>query len=246
MTVDHLSTRYVKFTRGDGAADHACFAATLTITVALPAGVASRPFFFWNQKGSQPVPLALAGTTATASVPWDTCSWPGNAGYLALPNDTTTLDTADFRVDASLSVDLTKPASATAPPSQGTIYGGQSDVSNADVAPTIALFGPLLLTVPASAPQLRLIVESTDVGKVHATLGNVDLGTPAVRAGNNDLRFTIPKSLLPALRRSSAAAGNVLSLTPVSASGAATGTAVTRTVAVTAAAAPKKRTKHKK
>jgi hypothetical protein len=77
---------------------------------------------------------------------------------------------------------------------------------------------------------------------VHAQLGSVDLGSPAVRAGNNDLRFTIPKSLLSTLR-TKAAAGNVLTLTPLSTSGAVSGTAVTRDVKV--AAAPKaKKKKH--
>jgi hypothetical protein len=64
-----------------------------------------------------------------------------------------------------------------------------------------------------------------------------------VRAGNNDLRFTIPKSLLSALRRKLAAGTNVLSLTPVSPSGTVAGAPVTRTVSVTAA--PKKSKKHK-
>ena len=242
VNVDHLATRYIQLTRGDGADDHACFAATLTVTVTIPSGVTSRPFIFWNQEGGRPVALALSGATATGAIPWDTCAWPGNAAYLALPNDTTTVDTADFHVTVDLAV-TDVPTSATAPPSQGSIYGGQQNVSNAEIAPTIALFGPLLLRVPASDPQLRLIVESTDVGKVHATLGSVDLGTPAVRAGNNDLRFAIPKSLLSALRRKLATGTNVLSLTPVSPSGTVTGAPVTRTVSVTAA--PKKSKKHR-
>jgi hypothetical protein len=231
VSVDHLATRYVKFTRGDGAADHACYAATLTLSVTIAAGVTSRPFFYWRQKGNAPVPLAVNGSTATASLPWDTCFWGSTAGYLILPNDTTAVDAADFVVSSSLTVDPNTPASATAPPSQGTIYGGQTTVPNGDAAPSIEVFGPLVVQVSSSNPVLRLIVESTGDGKVHATLGTVDLGSPAVRAGNNDLRLTIPRSLLTSLRRSSSAA-NVLTLTPVSASGAVTGTAITRNVAV--------------
>lgn len=231
VAVDHLATQYVKFTRGDGAADHACFAATLTLTVTIPAGVTSRPFFYWRQKGTSPVPLAVNGSTATASLPWDTCFWGSTAGYLILPNDTTNVDAADFVVNSSLTVDPNTPASATAPPSQGTIYGGQTNVPTADVAPSIEVFGPLVMQVSSNNPVLRLIVESTGDGKVHAMLGSVDLGSPTVRAGNNDLRFTLPKSLLSSLRTKSAA-GNVLTLTPISSSGAVSGVAVTRTVAI--------------
>ena len=239
VDVDHLTTRYLEFTRGDGSDAHACFAATLAINVEIPSGVTSRPSFVWP--GSAPVALSISGSTASATVPWDTCNWSSTAGYLALPNDTTTVDAADFVVSSSITVDPNTPASATAPPSQGSIYGGQSDVSNAEVAPTISLFGPLLLKVPASAPLLRLIVESTDAGRIEATLGGVDLGSPSIRAGNNDLRFRIPKSLLSSLRRSSAAGADTLSLTPVSPSGAALGQPVTRRVVL--APVPKKKKK---
>lgn len=231
VSVDHLATRYLKLTRGDGAADHPCFAATLTITVTLPAGVNARPFFFWNQKGSTGVPLAVSGSTASATVPWDTCLWSSNAGYLALSNPSTSVDAAEFVVSTALSVDLNTPAASTAAPPQSSVYGGVSPVPTTEQAPTIALFGPLLLRVPAKSPTLRLIVQSSGEGRLHATLGSLDLGTPTLRAGNNDLRFKLPKSFLSALRRSSAAK-NVLTLTPLAPSGA-TGQAVTRRVALT-------------
>lgn len=242
VTVDHLATRYAQFTRGDGAADHPCFAATLTITVKLPSGVTSRPFFYWSAKGSHPVALAIANGSAAAALPWDTCLWSADAGYLALPNAGGP-DTAPFKVTWQLTVDPNTPAAASAAPAQLPVYGGQTNVSNADVAPEISLFGPLLLKVSAASPTLRLIVESSGEGKVHATLGTLDLGTPALRPGNNDLRFTLPKSALASLRRRLSAAGNVLTLTPVSSSGAATGAAVTRTVTVTVPA--HKKTKKK-
>ena len=239
LSVDHLATRYVKFTRGDNAGDHPCFAASLTVTVTIPSGVTSRPYFYWNGKGSAPLALAVSGSTATATVPWDTCLWSANAAYLALPNATTTADAADFLVKSTLTVDPNTPASATSAPSQTPVYGGQTPVSNADAAPQISVFGPLLLKVAATSPTLRLIVEASGEGQLHATLGSVDLGTPSLRPGNNDLRFALPKSVLASLRRRASAAGNVLTLTPVSSSGSATGTAVTRTVTVTPAA-PKK------
>jgi hypothetical protein len=244
VAVDHLSTRYIAFTRGDGAADHPCFAATLTVTVTVPSGVSSKPTLFWNVKGSAPVALAGSGSTLSATIPWDTCFWSKNAAYLALPNTTTTVDAAAFVVGGSVTVDPNTPAAATAPPDQAPVYGGTTTTPTADVVPAITLLGPLLLHVSADSPTLRLIVEASGEGKVHALLGSVDLGTPTLRAGNNDLRFTIPKSVLGTLRRS-AAAGNVLSLTPLSPSGAATGTAVTRTVSVTAPAKPKAKPKPK-
>jgi hypothetical protein len=247
VPVDHLATRYVTFTRGDGLADHPCFAATLTINVTIPTTspqVMSRPYFYWNGKGSTPIALAVNGNKATTSVPWDTCLWVSNAGYLSLSNLSTDVDSVDFVVDSSLDVTDT-PASPTSAPAGQSVYGPVTPVSNADTPPGITLFGPLLLQVSAAKPQLRLIVESTGDGKVHAMLGSVDLGSPDVRAGNNDLRFTLPKSLLSSLRRSSAA-GNMLTLTPLSPSGAAIGTAVTRNVAVAAAPKPKAKPKKKK
>lgn len=240
--VDHLATKYLAFTRGDGLGDHPCFAATLTINVVAPAGVNARPVFWWNQAGSTPVALTANGTTWSAAIPWDTCNWPANKGLLSLTNPSTTTNAAQFVVSSSLTVDPNTPAAPTTAPAPQPVSGPVVPVSNADVPPGITLFGPLLLQVSAANPQLRLIVESTGEGKVHAQLGSVDLGSPAVRAGNNDLRFTIPKSLLSTLR-TKAAAGNVLTLTPLSTSGAVSGTAVTRDVKV--AAAPKaKKKKH--
>ena len=64
FNVDHLATRYVEIDRGDGAADHACFAATLTITVQIPPGVTSKPSFFWNGGGS---PVDLSSTRSLSS-----------------------------------------------------------------------------------------------------------------------------------------------------------------------------------
>jgi hypothetical protein len=89
---------------------------------------------------------------------------------------------------------------------------------------------------------------------VLASLGGVSLGSADLRPGNNDVRFALPKSLLPRLRRAAAAGSNVLTLTPVSPSGAK-GTPVTRKVLIAAvngvvkkaakAPAPKKRLKRR-
>jgi hypothetical protein len=230
-SVDHLAARYVAFTRGDGAGDHPCFAATLTITVGIPAGVAAKPYFYWNQKGSSAVALSVSGSTATATVPWDTCLWAANAGYLVLPNPTTTINAALFTVSAHVTVDPNTPAAATTAPAAQTIYGSTVSVESAQVPPAIALLAPQLLRVSAASPTIHVVVQSSGDGSLQATLGSVSLGSATVRAGNNALQFTVPKGLLTTLRRS-AAAGNVLTLTPISPSGTVTGTPVTRDVAL--------------
>jgi hypothetical protein len=233
VAVNHLAARIVSFARGDGHGEHACFKATLTLNVAVPAGTGSRPFWRWSGDAA-PAPLAVSGSTATITVPWDTCTWSSGAGYLVLPNASTTVDAADFTVSGTLSVDQTAPATPGADPTPATLTGPIVAVPTAAVPPTIDVLSPLLLHVSAAAPTLRLIVSSSNDGAVHVTLGSADLGSPAVRMGNNDLRFALPKSLLSALRRSTAA-GNVLTVTPVASTGAATGRPVTRSVAVTPA-----------
>jgi hypothetical protein len=238
FSVDHLATRYIAFTRGDNAGDHPCFQATLTITVGYPSTITARPVFYWNAPGTAGVELTpTSSTSATATLPWDTCRWANNKGLLSLTNSSTTTNAALFTVASSIAVDTTKPASATAGPSQLPVYGGQTTVPNGDIAPSIDVFGPLVLHVSASRPVLRLIVQSSGDGVLLAYLGSVSLGTPTLRAGNNDLRFTVPKTLLTRLRRSASLA-SLLTLTPKSASGAVFGTMVSRQVTVTPAAKP--------
>jgi hypothetical protein len=245
FSVDHLATRYIAFTRGDNAGDHACFQASLAITVTYPSSVNARPVFYWNVPGTAGVELTpTSSTSAAATLPWDTCLWATNKGFLSLTNSSTTVNTALFTVTSNLTVDPTKPASATSGPTQLPIYGGQTQVSTGDVAPTISVFGPLLYQVPTTSPVLRLIVESTGDGVLRAQLGSVTLGSPPLRAGNNDLRFTLPKTLLTQLRRSSSAL-RLLTLTPTSTSGAVVGTAVSRQVTVVTPKAAKHRAKKK-
>jgi hypothetical protein len=228
VPINHLSTRIVEIDRGDGQASEACYAATLTISVAVPAGTLSQPVFWWAVKGSSPVPLTVSGTTASASVPWDTCTYASTKGYLALTNASTSVDAADFVVTLSMSVDTNTPATPYAVPDPVFMPTPTVPVSSADVAPTLSLFGPQILKLGAGDTQLRLIVESSAQGSVQATLASTSLGKAQIRGGNNDLRFTLPSGLLKTLRRSASAA-NVLTLTPSSPSGTV-GQAVTRTV----------------
>jgi len=243
VTVNHLATRYIEFQRGGGQSDPSqpCFAATLSISVALPAGVQSKPMFYWKATGSSPVGLSVSGNTATGAIPWDTCNWLGSAGYLSLPNASwgaTAVDGADFVVSASLSVDTTKPATTSAAPLPVSIWGPVVSAPSSDAPPAITVYGPELLRLSATQRQIRLIVESSGSGTLQAAIGSTALGAGSLRPGNNDLRFTVPASLIASLRRQ--AATNLLTLTPVSPSGAVTGQPVTRQVAFAAVKAPAK------
>jgi hypothetical protein len=231
VPVDHLSARYVTFQRGDGDGSHPCYAATLSITVTMPDGTSSRPYFVWDDPSSTPVALSVNGNTATTTVPWDTCAWGTKRGWLSLPNASTTVDGATFTVASSVSVDTNTPAAAASAPTGPTIWGTTVPVPTTDVAPLIDVFGPELLKLSATDPTIRLIVSSSGVGSVNATLGTRTLGSRPLRAGNNDLRFVVPKGLLTTLRRA-ASAGHILTLTPMSTSGAVAGQPVTRHVTI--------------
>ena len=249
VPVDHLSTGYVSFQRGDGDGTHPCNAATLSITVTMPSGTSSRPYFFWDDVNSSPVALSVNGNTATTTVPWDTCMWGAKQfGWLSLPNASTTVDGATFTVASSVTVDPNTPASPGSAPTGPTIWGTTVPVPTTDVAPLIDVFGPELLTLSAADPTIRLIVSSSGPGAVNATLGSATLGSRTLRAGNNDLRFAVPKGLFTTLRRSASAAATLLTLTPVSTSGAVAGQPVVRHVSL--AQTPKKTKakakKHKK
>src|SRR4051794_1020843 len=113
--VDHLATRFVQIDRGvaSGGPTH-CYAATLALQVTIPTGVTSQPVFYWAQSGNTPVALTISGQKATATVPWDTCTWKSIHGYLSLPNTTTNVNSALFTVSAHLDV-LSTEVTATKP-----------------------------------------------------------------------------------------------------------------------------------
>ncbi|HEY4413293.1 MAG TPA: hypothetical protein VGN06_09880 [Gaiellaceae bacterium] len=245
IPVNHLSARYVTFQRGDGDGSHTCFAATLSINVAMPAGTSAQPYYYWDFAASTPQALSISGNNASITVPWDTCDWGNAVGWLSIPNAGTTVDAADFTVTSSVTVDQNTPATAGNAPTPASIWGTTVPVPTTDVAPSIDVFGPELLRLSASAPTIQLIVDSSGPGSLSASLGSSVLGTGALRAGNNDLRFVVPKGMLGSLR-SSAIAANVLTLTPVSPAGT-TGQAVTRQIVIAATPKPKpKPAKHKK
>ena len=245
VPANHLAARYVTFERGDGDGSHTCYAATLTVNMSIPPGTNSQPYFYWDAAGSSPQPLTISGSNASITVPWDTCDWGSTRAWVSVPNASTTVDGAGFVVSYSMTVDTSTPATAGQAPAPTSIWGTPVPVPTADIPPSIDVFGPELLQLSAKTPTIRLIVDSSGPGTVTATLGATVLGNYSLRAGNNDVRFAVPKTMLTSLRRS-ASASNTLTLTPMSASGNVAGQAITRQVAIAAAPKPAKHKKKKK
>lgn len=232
VPVNHLATRYLKFTRGSSGS--ACFPASLSLTVALPSGIGAKPFFFSKSLGSAAIPLNINGTTATVTVPWDTC-FGGYDGYLSLPNPSLSSDAQLYTVSGTLTVENV--VIPLKPPDPA--YTGPTVASPAgDVAPAIYVYGAQLLRVSASSRTVRLIVFSSGSGKLEASLGGSLLATVALRAGNNDVRFKLPVSAVKALRKTSsvAAPASNLTLTSLSLEGVK-GAIVTRKLTVVPAKA---------
>lgn len=248
VPANHLAARYVTFARGDGDGSHACYAATLTVNVSIPAGTNSQPYFYWDAPGSSPQALTISGSNASIAVPWDTCDWGSTRAWVSVPNESTSVDGAGFYVSYSMTVDTSTPATAGAAPGTTSVWGTTVPVPTLDLPPSIDVFGPELLQLSAKSPTIRLIIDSSGPGTLTAALGATTLGSFSLRAGNNDVRFAVPKSMLTSLRRS-ASASNVLTLTPMSSTGSVAGSPVTRHVVIAPAPKPKpkpKPAKHKK
>ena len=234
VAVNHLATRYVRLVRG-GAANALCYTATLTLTVSLPAGVPSRPAFWSPAHGANPLPLSVSGSTASISVPWNTCVG-SPPGYLSLPNASLAADARTFTVSGSVSVDTSSVTTASAPP--GLLYAGPTELApTGAVAPAIHVYGAQVLRVSSSTRAVRVIVFASGEGRLQASLGGRAIATVALRGGNNDVRFKLPATAVAQLRRAASATrgSSLLTLTSVSATGSP-GATVTRTVRVVKAA----------
>jgi hypothetical protein len=237
--VNHLATKYVEIDRGDGDGSHACYAATLTLNVKIPAGVTSQPTFYWTGGGSSPVALTISGTDATTTVPWDTCKWTSK-GFLSLPN-TSNVDGQSFAVSGSLAVDFSTPVTAAAPPSPSSPYGPVVDASSVSLVPAVSLAGSKVIKLKSDDTELKLALQSSGEGSVRVTLASTTLGTVPVSTGGNALRFTLPKDWLLSQRRSAGVA-STLTLTPIAPDGKTTGASITRSVSVEPSAVAPKRT----
>jgi hypothetical protein len=231
VTVDHLAARYLAFVPGDGTTSGLCHAGTLALSVTIPSGSSSKPAVFMQGMTSAQQ-LAISGNTASATIPWSDCTG-GTPAYLSLPNASMTSNGANFTVNATLTIDLNTIATAVGPPAPINMPGVVMAAPVDPIAPTIQLWGPQIIHVSTTDRVLRLIVMSDTDGTIQGALGSYDLGTTAVRAGGNDLRFPLP---VAALRLTAAianplAVSDVVTLRPLASTGFP-GTDVTSTMAV--------------
>ena len=236
IAVNHLAARYINFTHGSETGP--CYAGTLTIDVTIPAGVPSQPAYYAGTVGSAAQLLTVSGSSASITVPWNTCSGSPDA-YLSLPNDSLDLDGREFVVHVSQTVDFSTPASPTDPPPGDYVYGPSVPAPTNDPAPSLKIYAPEVLRVSSKTRLLRFVVFSSGDGKLAAALGTTGLGAADLRSGNNDIRFVLPTALFKSLRAKSA---SVLSLTSKSPSGV-TGATFTRQVVVQTPPKPKPKKK---
>jgi hypothetical protein len=214
VVVDHLAARYLAFVPGDGTAAGLCHGGTLAITVSLPANASSRPAVF-VAGSTDAQPLSVNGNKASITIPWSDCTG-GAPAYLSLPNASTTVNGGVFVVSATLTIDPNTIATAVGPPQPVSMPGVAIDAPTTPVAPTLELLGPQVVHLQPNVHELRMIVMADTDGTIQASLGSYALGTSAVRAGANDLRFTLPDT---AVRRTAVLASNVITLTPLASTG---------------------------
>ena len=244
LAVNHLAVRYVDLAHGLDTDTGPCYSASLALMVLLPPGVATAPYYSANVKGSVVQAFAISGNTASLTVPWNTCGASPHA-YVSLANETNdvapsiALDGREFTVSGTVTVDKSKPASATEAPAGVKITGPVIQTPTTDPAPALTLHAPELIRVATKTRLLRFIVFSSGDGTLKATLGATWLGSAGLHAGNNDIRYVLPTQLLKSLRKTNTPA-NVLTLTSYS-PGGTQGTSVTRRVAMKPVPKPKKR-----
>ena len=235
LAVNHLAVRFVDLAHGLDTDTGPCYSAWLDLKVVLPAGVASTPYYSANVKGSVPQAFKVSGNIGTLkAIPWNTCAASPHA-YVSLPNETNdvvppALDGREFTVSGTVTVDKTKPASASEAPPGAKVTGPVIQAPSTDPAPALTLHAPELIRVSTKTRLLRFIVFSSGDGTLKATLGATWLGSAGLHAGNNDIRYVLPTQLLKSLRKTNTPA-NVLTLTSYS-SGGMQGTSVTRRVAM--------------
>jgi hypothetical protein len=249
LAVNHLAVRFVDLAHGLDTDTGPCYSASLTLKVLLPPSVASTPYYSANTKGSVAQAFAVSDTTASLTVPWNTCGASPHA-YVSLPNKSndvapsSPLDGREFTVSGTVTVDKSKPASATEAPAGVKITGPVIQTPTTDPAPFLTLHAPELIRVSTKTRLLRFIVFSSGDGTLKGTLGATWLGSAGLHAGNNDIRYVLPTQLLKSLRKTNTPA-NVLTLTSYSAGGTQ-GTSVTRRVAMKPVPKPPKPKKRRR
>jgi hypothetical protein len=243
LAVNHLAVRYVDIAHATDSDTGPCYAASLALKVGIPTGVASTPYYYANTKGSSAQAFSVSGSTATLTVPWNTCAGSPHA-YVSLPNETSdspppALDGREFTLSGTLAVDKSQPAAASEAPTPVKIVGPVVNVPTSDPAPDLTMYAPELIRVSAKTRVLRFVIFSDGTGTLKATIGSSWLGSSNLQAGNNDLRFILPSTLLWTLRKKSTPS-NVLTVTSFSPSGSQGGS-ITRRIAVQAVKKTKKR-----
>ena len=234
LAVNHLAVRFVDIAHGLDTDTGPCYLASLALKVSIPAGVASTPYYYANTKGAVAQAFSVSGTTASLTVPWNTCGGSPRA-YVSLPNETNdvappALDGREFTLSGTVTVDTSRPASASEAPPGVKVIGPVIPAPTTDPAPDLTLHAPELIRVSAKTRVLRFIVFSSGDGTLKATLGSTWLGSAGLHAGNNDVRFVLPNQLLRTLRKTNTP-DNVLMLTSYS-PGGTQGASVTRRVAM--------------
>ena len=206
VAVSHFAARYVALQHRDAIVNDTgtCYAATLALNVTIPAGIAGVnpvPYYYANTTGAAAQALSVSGGNATITVPWNTCAASSDA-YLALPNPSTDVaaNGEDYVISGTLTVDTSTPSAATLPPDP--VYTGPTVAApTTDVVPSILVYGAQIVRVSTADRLVRLIVFSSGDGQLQASAGTVNLGTYQLRAGNNDVRFKLPQSIVNQLRK---------------------------------------------
>ena len=247
LAVNHLAVRFVDLAHGLDTDTGPCFAATLLLKITLPPGVPSTPYYSANAKGSSPKPFVVSGSTASLSVPWNTCGASPRA-YVSFPNESNdvappVLDGREFTLWGNVTVDKSTPASASEAPAGVKVTGPVIQTPTSDPAPELTLYGPELIRVSTKTRLLRFIVFSSGDGALKATLGSTWLGSAGLHAGSNDVRYILPARLLNSLRKTNTPA-NLLMLTSYSPAGTQ-GASATRRVAIKAVPKPKPKKRRK-
>jgi hypothetical protein len=172
VTIDHLAANYMYFYSGDSRVSSAgCGAATLNVSVDLPAGSASVPGIS-DAFGVHP--LSVSGSTASISLPWTGCA--GSLAALGVPNpgSTSADDGERFVVHASLVV--TPPA----------LHAGTT-------APHITVSLPRLASVAPRQPFLRFNVRASGRGLLQVLLkSHYVRGSFSLKHGLNRLKLRLP------------------------------------------------------
>jgi hypothetical protein len=243
LAVNHLAVRYVDIVHAADSDTGPCYAASLVLKVTMPTGVPSTPYYYANTKGAVAQPFSVSGSTATLTVPWNTCAGSPHA-YVSLPNESNdvsppALDARPFTLSGTLTVDRSRPAAASEAPTPVKVVGPVVNVPSSEPAPDLSLYAPELIRVSSRTRVLRFVVFSSGSGTLKATIGSSWLGSSNLHAGNNDVRFVLPSRLLRTLKKTSTPS-NVLTVTSFSPSGTQ-GESMTRRVALQPAKKTKKR-----